>query len=441
MAVKASAAITLSCVVDVYSTTRYYLLQASTQARPAKPTTNPPGDAWDDTEPGYTAGSTNTLYFTDLTVFSDGTWAYSSVSVSSSYEAAKQAYNEARSASQAVTALDNSLTQQEIFNRLTNSGAAQGMFLLNGQLYVNASYINTGTLIATLIHGGTLTLGGANDVNGVMRVLDADGSTVVSEIDSDGVQINRGSIISYDANSVTRAIVNSGLIGIQAPDWQNIWSDVAVLRYANGASALDCTGNLGISSNGAVTISVPVTPPRLGTSQISMTNQQVKIEVQGGFEGPSITLEIGTNAQKKVTIDGDLTVSGSAAGPNGNYLSRGDVVNNLNSSDPFKALSASMGRALTVEYITDEYTSILDAINAFREMKAFPFTVQKAGSSTYSDCPINRKTAEWSLLCYGTALRLTALLTIFSGGGSDNGRSFIANVFSGSYIYNFASIS
>ena len=76
MAIKASGAITLSSVVDVWSTTRYYLLQSSTQAPPARPTTNPPTGGWDDTEPTYTSGSTNTLYFTDLTVFSDGSWAY-----------------------------------------------------------------------------------------------------------------------------------------------------------------------------------------------------------------------------------------------------------------------------------------------------------------------------------------------------------------------------
>ena len=55
MAIKASGTITLSCVVDVFATTRYYLLQSSTLNQPQKPTTNPPGGAWDDAEPGYTA--------------------------------------------------------------------------------------------------------------------------------------------------------------------------------------------------------------------------------------------------------------------------------------------------------------------------------------------------------------------------------------------------
>ena len=98
MAVKASAAITLSAVVDVSAVTRYYLLQSSTLAKPAKPTAKPPSGGWTDAEPTYTSGSTNSLYFTDLTVFSDGTWSYSSVSLSSAYEAAKEAYNRANAA-------------------------------------------------------------------------------------------------------------------------------------------------------------------------------------------------------------------------------------------------------------------------------------------------------------------------------------------------------
>ena len=103
MAVKATASITLSAVVDVSGCTRYYLLQASTLSPPNKPTTKPPTGSWSDTEPAYTSGSTNSLYITDLTVFSDGTWSYSSVSLSSSYEAAKEAYNRAQAAQSTAT--------------------------------------------------------------------------------------------------------------------------------------------------------------------------------------------------------------------------------------------------------------------------------------------------------------------------------------------------
>ena len=95
MTVKAKAQITIVCVVDVKATYRYYLLQSSTLVKPSKPTSYPPDSKWDDTEPSYTSGSTNSLYFTDCTVFCDDTYSYSTVSLSSSYEAAKVAYNKA----------------------------------------------------------------------------------------------------------------------------------------------------------------------------------------------------------------------------------------------------------------------------------------------------------------------------------------------------------
>ena len=99
MAVKAVGSVTVASINDVASTTRYYLLQASTLTAPAKPTASPPGGSWAATEPTYTDGSTNSLYTCDETIFSDGTWAYSDVSLSTSYEAAKAAYNKANAAS------------------------------------------------------------------------------------------------------------------------------------------------------------------------------------------------------------------------------------------------------------------------------------------------------------------------------------------------------
>ena len=124
--------------VDVTATCRYYLLQASNLSAPSKPTRNPPGGSWSKTEPSYTSGSTNTLYFVDLTVYSDGTWAYSSVSKSSAYEAAKEAYNKA----QAV---------QEVLNGLTVVDA-------NGVTKVNGGRIDTDTLFAQDITAtGTIT--------------------------------------------------------------------------------------------------------------------------------------------------------------------------------------------------------------------------------------------------------------------------------------------
>lgn len=97
MAVKALATVTLGFMVDIKSTTTFYKLQASTLSKPSKPTTKEPS-GWTTTEPSYSEGSTNTLYFVDRTIFTNEEFSYSEVSVSSSYEAAKLAYNKALSA-------------------------------------------------------------------------------------------------------------------------------------------------------------------------------------------------------------------------------------------------------------------------------------------------------------------------------------------------------
>lgn len=50
------------------------------------------------------------------------------------------------SANQAVSDLNTALNQQEIFNRLTNNGASQGIYLENGLLYINAQYMVAGRI-------------------------------------------------------------------------------------------------------------------------------------------------------------------------------------------------------------------------------------------------------------------------------------------------------
>ena len=56
------------------------------------------------------------------------------------------AYNANVAAQKAVEKIDNTLTQQEVFNRLTNNGQTQGIYLQDGKIYINAEYIATGIL-------------------------------------------------------------------------------------------------------------------------------------------------------------------------------------------------------------------------------------------------------------------------------------------------------
>ena len=113
MAIKAKAEITISRIIDIENVVRYYLLQSSSIAAPSKPTANPPGGSWSTTEPTYNSGATNSLYFTDLNIMSNGTYSYSAVSKSSSYEAAKEAWNKANNAQNGVSQLTTRVESAE----------------------------------------------------------------------------------------------------------------------------------------------------------------------------------------------------------------------------------------------------------------------------------------------------------------------------------------
>lgn len=104
MAVKGSATVTISQYRDTESVTRYYKLQSSSLAAPDKPANVKPNETpagWSKAEPA--CDITKTLYTCDVTVFSDKTTHVSDVSKSTSYEAAKEAWNKAQTAQNTAT--------------------------------------------------------------------------------------------------------------------------------------------------------------------------------------------------------------------------------------------------------------------------------------------------------------------------------------------------
>lgn len=70
---------------------------------------------------------------------------------------------------------------------------------MNGQIV--ADFIATGTMSAERINGGTLKLGGNNNTNGSIQVLDASGKELVT-ISKDGLILNNG----------TKLIGNGGVL-------------------------------------------------------------------------------------------------------------------------------------------------------------------------------------------------------------------------------------
>lgn len=110
------------------------------------------------------------------------------------------------------------LDQETIFNLLTNNGEAKGIWLKNNQLYVSFTYAQ----------GGTLKLGGANNDNGAMQILDSS-DNVIGSWDKDGVIASKGKIADFN-------IENGGLYKEKDGIQQSFGTDNAILSMYNTSS-------------------------------------------------------------------------------------------------------------------------------------------------------------------------------------------------------------
>lgn len=92
-----------------------------------------------------------------------------------------------------VDVVDKKLTQEDIFNRLTNNGASQGMFIEDGNVYFNATYIKSGEINSDLIKTG--------------KISSKDGS-VYFDLDNSVVHTTDGQFVTtLDKNSI---LIKSG---------------------------------------------------------------------------------------------------------------------------------------------------------------------------------------------------------------------------------------
>ena len=220
-----------------------------------------------------------------------------------------------------VDDLDDALTQQAIFNRLTNNGATQGIYLKNGLLYINATYIDTGELSATLIKGGILKLGGASNVNGALQILNANGS-VIGSWDKDGINASSGSF---------SGAINGGTIDIRLNDDYGFsvgpYGDIAVGTKPPSLSSFEYNScPFQVNNSGAVKMSELFFYGLYGTS----TTTRIKFgsiiaaqELVGSSYIPGIAIRsnvdswiaflsnIGVDIRKPVSVNSTLTVSGT----------------------------------------------------------------------------------------------------------------------------------
>lgn len=86
------------------------------------------------------------------------------------------------------------LTQDEIFNLLTNNGEVKGIYKEGNQLYISFTYAK----------GGVLGLGGLNNGNGVLQVFDNQGN-LKAQLDMVSFNVNGGNIVlNMDGSFIAR---------------------------------------------------------------------------------------------------------------------------------------------------------------------------------------------------------------------------------------------
>ena len=111
----------------------------------------------------------------------------------------------------AVVNLNNSLNQEGVFNRLTDNRRTKGMFLINNELYLNATYINSGQISADKISGGTFIAGGTDDFNGEILVLGSNTS-----LGSSSGQTSATQYLGYSqTNALGEFTISADLSGLE----------------------------------------------------------------------------------------------------------------------------------------------------------------------------------------------------------------------------------
>lgn len=329
--------------VNVENTTRYYMLALSS---PAKPTVNPPPSQWGTTEPTYTPGNKENLYFTDCTGFSDGTFAYSDISLSSSYAAAKAAYEEASTARSEIVQLADKISlsvetkngKASIVIGTDGTGKAgeidlTGMVTFSnletsGQTVINADNITTGKITAVDIEGVNIT-GSKISSTGDLGTLNIEGSLIESVSGDISLRICGGNIYIYKGSECISYI--SPMVARDTFDLE-INSTDGISVYASNLVGIHSGKDILISSQNTGDISLLTESGRILLNGAEPFTKSSVIPIANGGTGATTKNAAANNLCEVGTWTPRLTnVEGSAptytTGWNyGSYLKIGTLV-------------------------------------------------------------------------------------------------------------------
>lgn len=329
--------------VDIKTTVRYYMLAASS---PAKPEVYPPPSPWSGTEPSYTAGSTKNLYLVDCTEFSDGTFLYSDVSLSSSYEAAKAAYNEAKTARSEINQLANKISLSvktengiaSIVIGTDGSGKAgtidlTGMVTFSnletsGQTVINADNITTGKITAVDIEGVNIT-GSKISSTGDLGTLNIEGSLIESVSGDISLRICGGNIYIYKGSECISYI--SPMVARDTFDLE-INSTDGISVYASNLVGIHSGKDILISSQNTGDISLLTESGRILLNGAEPFTKSSVIPIANGGTGATTKnaaannlCEVGTWTPRLTNVEGSAPTYTTGWNA-GSYLKIGTLV-------------------------------------------------------------------------------------------------------------------
>ena len=202
------------------------------------------------------------------------------------------------------------VTQTDVFNRLTNGGEAQGIYLENGKIYVNAEYMQTGDLTV----GGTNGLGNIyfkNSDNVLVSKMnragtyyyDSDGTTLLAEM---GRMYSGGKLVlglaSKLRESELRSVANIMTFGTYGLDNDNYFPVLEIGRAYSTAVTFTPTLTLkGWTAN-------PINPNQ-GTTEIyfsvdayGLSHERFAYNAYGD-NGATLFLEGTSKSNCRVMID------------------------------------------------------------------------------------------------------------------------------------------
>ena len=224
----------------VASQTDQYYLSTSDEA--------PEGGSWSDVQQVWVTG--HHYWMRRKVTWTDGTVTYGEPYL------AKALTN----ANQSVDNLDESLDAEGTFNRLTDNGRMQGLYMTGGNLYMNASYIQSGTLNASLLKTGRILVG------------DEDNPTFLADFGTGQVEMN-----FVPNGALTQDDLNSAISGVEA-DMNGLSSRISTAQST--ANSAQSTAN---SANSKATSA------KAKTDRISFTSAGMTVQGNNGQRYTAMT--------------------------------------------------------------------------------------------------------------------------------------------------------